>query len=138
MTIGARVLGCLIAALLLTLRVQAVDAQTAPVPTVATSAPEITLPTVEIIGATPLLGSGIARDKVPAEATVLTSGDVGRDSTADMLGTLNQTAPGVQLSDTAGNPFQPALVYHGFQASPLQGNPQGLAVYVNGEIGRAS
>ena len=36
------------------------------------------------------------------------------------------------LDAAAGNPFQPSLFYHGFQASPLQGNPQGLAVYVNG------
>ena len=37
------------------------------------------------------------------------------------------------LSNSAsGNPFQPTFFYHGFAASPLQGTPQGLAVYVNG------
>ena len=45
---------------------------------------------------------------------------------------LNEQVPGVTLDAAAGNPFQPSLFYHGFQASPLQGNPQGLAVYVNG------
>jgi outer membrane receptor protein involved in Fe transport len=122
--------GALAAAFALMLWTQAA-AQTAPAPAPAAGL-NLTLPTVEVIATTPLLGSGVERDKVPAEATVLTSGDISRNGTADMLGTLDQTAPGVQLNDTAGNPFQPALVYHGFQASPLQGNPQGLAVYVNG------
>ena len=37
------------------------------------------------------------------------------------------------LRDEAqGNPFQPNLIYRGFEASPLVGNQQGLAVYLNG------
>jgi iron complex outermembrane receptor protein len=96
------------------------------------AAPTITLPTVEVVAPTPLLGSGVDRAKVPAQTTVLTSGDIRRSGIPNMLGSLDELAPGVSLSDTAGNPFQPALVYHGFQASPLQGNAQGLAVYVNG------
>ncbi|MFZ3233818.1 MAG: TonB-dependent receptor, partial [Stellaceae bacterium] len=92
----------------------------------------ITLPTVEVVAATPLLGSGVDRAKVPAETQVLTAPDIARDGNADALRALNQQVPGVTLDAAAGNPFQPSLFYHGFQASPLQGNPQGLAVYVNG------
>ena len=51
---------------------------------------------------------------------------------ADACGRSNENVPGVTLDDAAGNPFQPNLFYHGFLASPLQGNPQGLAVYLNG------
>ena len=90
------------------------------------------LPPVEVIAATPLLGSGIDRDKVPAEARVLTEKDITRDGNADALRALNELVPGVTLGSASGNPFQPTLLYHGFQASPLQGTPQGLAVYVNG------
>jgi outer membrane receptor protein involved in Fe transport len=36
------------------------------------------------------------------------------------------------VDSASGNPFQPTLFYHGYAASPLQGTPQGLAVYVNG------
>jgi hypothetical protein len=36
------------------------------------------------------------------------------------------------VDSASGNPFQPTFLYHGFAASPLQGTPQGLAVYVNG------
>jgi outer membrane receptor protein involved in Fe transport len=85
-----------------------------------------------IIGVSPLIGSGIDRDSAPVQTRVLTSTDISRDGTPDMLKALNQQAAGVTLNDAAGNPFQPTLFYHGFAASPLQGTPQGLAVYVNG------
>jgi iron complex outermembrane recepter protein len=92
----------------------------------------ITLPTVEVVGATPLLGSGVDRDKVPAETHVLTDRDISRDGYPQALRALDENLPGVTLDAAAGNPFQPTLLYHGFLASPLQGNPQGLAVYLNG------
>ena len=78
------------------------------------------------------MGSGVDRNKVPAQTQVLTNRDITRDGNADALRALNETVPGVTLDAAAGNPLQPSLFYHGFEASPLQGNPQGLAVYVNG------
>jgi iron complex outermembrane recepter protein len=96
------------------------------------AAAPITLPTIEVVGATPLLGSGVDRNKVPAQTQVLTAPDITRDGNANALRALNEQVPGVSLDAAAGNPFQPSLFYHGFQASPLQGNPQGLAVYLNG------
>src|ERR1700758_2548191 len=95
-------------------------------------APPLSLPAVEVVGATPLLGSGVDRDKVPAETQVLTDQDISRNGYPQALRTLNEDVPGVTLDAAAGNSFQPNLVYHGFLASPLQGNPQGLAVYLNG------
>src|ERR1700758_3368680 len=95
-------------------------------------APPLSLPAVEVVGATPLLGSGVDRDKVPAETQVLTDQDISRNGYPQALRALNEDVPGVTLDDAAGNPFQPNLIYHGFVASPLQGNPQGLAVYLNG------
>src|SRR5437868_2981823 len=92
----------------------------------------LSLPTVEVVGATPLLGSGVDRDKVPAETQVLTDRDISRNGYPQMLPALEENVPGVTLDNAAGNPFQPNLLYHGFVASPLQGNPQGLAVYLNG------
>lgn len=109
-------------------------AQTDSSATGAAAAPETTvvLPPVEVIAATPLLGSGVDRNKVPAQTQVLTNRDITRDGNADALRALNETVPGVTLDAAAGNPLQPSLFYHGFEASPLPGNPQGLAVYVNG------
>jgi outer membrane receptor protein involved in Fe transport len=129
--IGVRAAGRLaILALAVLLRPQAVLAQTA---SAAPAAQTVTvLPTIEVVAPTPLLGSGVERDKVPAETRVLTDQDITRDGNADALRALNEVVPGVTLDAAAGNPFQPSLFYHGFQASPLQGNAQGLAVYVNG------
>ena len=45
---------------------------------------------------------------------------------------LQNTVPGVVLSDAQGNVFQRSLQYRGFDASPVNGQAQGLAVYQNG------
>ncbi len=90
------------------------------------------LPETEVFGATPMLGSGIDRSKIAGETHVLNSGDVTLDGTPNMMRALNEQVGGVSLGNANGNPFQENLVYHGFQASPLIGNSQGIAVYVNG------
>src|SRR5262249_34826688 len=40
--------------------------------------------------------------------------------------------PGVVVDDLQGNSFQTGVQYRGFEASPVNGLPQGLAVYQNG------
>jgi iron complex outermembrane receptor protein len=95
----------------------------------------ITMPPVNVIGASPLLGSGIDRDSVPAETNVLRGNDLTRGGTLinpNVTRALNEEVGGVNLDSASGNPYQPTLFYHGFEASALQGTPQGLAVYVNG------
>lgn len=94
--------------------------------------PDVRLPSIDIVGTAPLIGSGIDRDSVPAQTQTLDHGDLARSGTANLTRALNQQATGVSLMDASGNPFQPTFFYHGFAASPLQGTPQGLAVYVNG------
>ncbi|MBV8122156.1 MAG: TonB-dependent receptor, partial [Alphaproteobacteria bacterium] len=116
----------------LALMAGAAAAQQAPATPPAATDQTISLPTVEVVAASPLLGSGVDRTKVPAENQVLTSQDISRNGYPQALPALNQQAPGVTLGEASGNPFQPSLFYHGFEASPLQGTPQGLAVYING------
>ncbi len=103
------------------------QAQSASAPDGSTS-----LPPIEVIGTSPLIGSGVDRNAVPAETHVLNSKDLKREGTPDLLRSLNQQVSGATLDSASGNPFQPTFFYHGFAASPLQGTPQGLAVYVNG------
>lgn len=98
----------------------------------AQNAPPTELPPVEVIGASPLVGSGVDRNTVPAQTSVLNSDDLKREGTPDLTRSLNQQVSGVTLSSASGNQFQPTLLYHGYAASPLQGTPEGLAVYVNG------
>ncbi len=79
-------------------------------------------------------GSGVDRDTVPAQTNVLKGDDLTRGGTAlpDAVRALNEQVGGVNLDSASGNPYQPTMFYHGFEASALQGTPQGLAVYVNG------
>jgi outer membrane receptor protein involved in Fe transport len=96
--------------------------------------PDVTLPNVDVIGTSPLLGSGVDRNTVPAATSVLKSDDLtrGGTTTPSALRALSEDVGGVNLDSASGNPYQPTLFYHGFEASGLQGTPQGLAVYVNG------
>ena len=99
-----------------------------------TAAPMLALPPVTVIGVSPLLGSGVNPDTVPAATNVLSRGEVTNGGTAppDALRALNEHVSGVNLDSASGNPYQPTLLYHGYQASALQGTPEGIAVYVNG------
>ena len=90
------------------------------------------LPQVNVVGATPLIGTGIPIDKVPTATSVQSSADIARFGAPDALGALSRDVPGVSLDQTSGNPFQPDLLYRGFTASPLNGAEQGIAVYLNG------
>ena len=94
--------------------------------------PTATLPTVQVIAPSPLIGSGIDRNSVPAATHILQYGDIDRRGVPDLLWSLNQDVGGVSLDSASGNPFQPTFNYRGFAASALQGRPQGLAVYLNG------
>src|SRR5207302_7525667 len=55
-----------------------------------------------------------------------------RGNSPNVTDTLVQRVPGVSLSDPNGNSAQQEIRYRGFAASPLQGTPQGLAVYMGG------
>ncbi|TYC86309.1 TonB-dependent receptor [Novosphingobium sp. BW1] len=66
------------------------------------------------------------------DAIQLDAADITRTGTPDLLGALTRSLPGASLQDAQGNPWQPNLVYRGFVASPLQGQAQGIAVYLDG------
>src|SRR6185437_10647827 len=53
-------------------------------------------------------------------------------STPTVQDALQQQVPSVVLSDVQGNAFQTSVQYRGFESSPVNGTPQGLAVYQNG------
>lgn len=90
------------------------------------------LPEIQVIANTPLQGSGVDRDKVPSTVTTINAEDFQRSYSQNVTDTLFQRVPGVSLSDPNGNNSQQEIRYRGFAASPLQGTPQGLAVYMNG------
>ncbi len=99
-------------------------AQTVPAPDV--------LPDVNVVASTPLLGSGIDRDKIPAATNILTGKDVDRTDIPSLTGAILDNIPGATVNDVESNPFQPDILFRGFTASPVAGTSEGLAVYVNG------
>jgi len=92
----------------------------------------VRLPEVDVIGTTPLQGSGVLRQDVPATTYIIDQKQLNTSPAPSALRTMDELIPGVTLNDQTGNPFQPDFSYRGFEASPLAGNPQGLAVYLNG------
>ena len=107
------------------------SAQTAP--SAAPAAPSsVALPEVVVIGSTPISGSDIDPDKLPANLQTLTGADLRRAGSASILNGLGDRAGSVTTNSVLGDPFQPDLLYRGFNASPVLGTPQGLAIYQNG------
>src|SRR5438094_377291 len=91
----------------------------------------VALPEVNVIAPSPL-GGYVDRDKVPGTVQTLTAPDFTRTESPNVTETLFQRIPGVSISDPNGNGAAQELSYRGFAASPVQGTPQGIAVYMNG------
>ena len=96
------------------------------------AAPTVTLPTVEVIGTSPLPGLGIDRDKVPSNARSLAAPDDAQQGPAALGTSLDQRLGSVNINANQNNLFQPDVQYRGFAASPVLGTPIGVAVYQNG------
>ncbi len=90
------------------------------------------LETVTVIANTPMPGTGIDIDKVPGNTQSVTASDLTREGTASVIATLNDQLGSVSINDDLDDPFQPDILFRGFEASPVLGTPEGLAVYQNG------
>ncbi|MGI4942757.1 MAG: TonB-dependent receptor [Janthinobacterium lividum] len=102
-----------------------------PVPAAAPAPAEAPVE-MEVVVTAPLAGSEIERGKVPVNTGILRQEDLQRTGPASTLRALDERIGNVTLNQAQGNEFQPNLLYRGFEASPLVGNAQGLAVYLNG------
>ncbi len=80
----------------------------------------------------PVDGSAIAIGKYPGAVGRGSAADIQRSGDTYLPQVLQQTVPGVILEDAQGNAFQQNLQFRGFNSSPVNGVPQGLAVYQNG------
>lgn len=71
--------------------------------------------------------------KIPSTVETVTAADLDIDrGTFNAVATLARRTPGLNLSDSQGSNNRVDVNYRGFTASPVQGVPQGLAVYQNG------
>jgi iron complex outermembrane receptor protein len=98
----------------------------------ATPDAAIELPEVDVVATSPLPGGGENRDNIPAMVQTVPAEDFARTHSQNITDTLQQQIPGAVSIDVDGNPFSQDLRYRGFVASPVQGTPQGLAIYENG------
>ena len=87
---------------------------------------------ITVIGNTPLPGLGLPLNQIPANVQTANSQDMQSQQTLGIADYLNNNFSGVNVSESADNPFQLDINYHGFTASPLLGTPEGLSVYVDG------
>lgn len=87
---------------------------------------------IVVIGSTPVPGLNIDADKIPGNAQSLSAADLNQDGAASIINGLSNRLGSVNINDTLADPFQPDILYRGFEASPVLGTPQGLAVYQNG------
>jgi len=85
-----------------------------------------------VIETTPLPGAGIPLDEVPGNVQVLSAADMSRQGTASLTAALDSQLSSISINDDLDDPFQPDILYRGFEASPVLGTPEGLAVYQNG------
>jgi len=69
--------------------------------------------------------------QIPANVQTADSKDMESQQTLGIADYLNNNFSGVSVSDSADNPFQLDINYHGFTASPLLG-PRGLSIYLDG------
>src|SRR5437762_1511744 len=105
-----------------------------PMPTAAAENPAeaFELPTVEVIGTTPLPGLGSALRDVPANVQVFGSRAIANQRPPTLTQFLDQNANSVNAASGQGNAFQQSLNFRGFAASPLLGTPQGVSVFQDG------
>ncbi|MCA7993242.1 TonB-dependent receptor [Burkholderia cepacia] len=95
-------------------------------------APAVTLPTVVVVGTTPLLGIGTPLQKVPANVQTVRAAELDAQHRATLADFFAANLQSVTISEAQGNPYQTDVNYRGFTASPLLGTPQGLSVFVDG------
>jgi iron complex outermembrane receptor protein len=109
-----------------------VFAQSAPAQSPRPDPPPQFDETIEVVGATPIHGLGIPRNKIPGNVQTASSGDLTRAGGIHAGEQLTNRLASVHVNDAQNNPFQGDIQFRGFVASPLLGLPQGLAVYQDG------
>jgi outer membrane receptor protein involved in Fe transport len=80
----------------------------------------------------PVAGSDIPIGKFPGAVGRADASDISRSGDSYVPEVLQQTVPSAIIGDAQGNVFQRNLQYRGFEASPVNGVAQGIAVYQNG------
>ena len=87
---------------------------------------------IDVVAATPLPGTDLPLDEIPAPVQTVSARDLTQSGALDLSDLLNQRLSGVHINQNQENPFQPDVNYRGYTASPLLGTPEGISVYMDG------
>ncbi len=87
---------------------------------------------IDVVAATPLAGSDLSLQEIPAPVQTANAKDLQNSGALDLSDLLNRRLSGVNINENQENPFQADLNYRGYTASPLLGTPEGISVYVDG------
>lgn len=104
----------------------------APLPAAAGDQPVYDIPPVEVVGLSPVQGTGIDKDKVPVDVQTYSAKDMAEGHPLGVDDVLMRRLSSVSAADYQGNELQPSLQIRGYTASPVLGEPQGIAVYQDG------
>ena len=85
-----------------------------------------------VTATTPLHGSRLPRERVPANVQTVTADAIAARHSLDLTDYMLDALGSVSGNQVQQNPLQPDLQYRGFLASPLLGAPQGMSVYLDG------
>lgn len=87
---------------------------------------------IEVVAPTPLPGTDIPLDEIPAPVQTRSARDLEQSGSLDLSDLLDRQLSAVHINQNQENPFQPDVNYRGYTASPLLGTPEGISVYMDG------
>jgi iron complex outermembrane receptor protein len=86
-----------------------------------------------VVSGTPLPAQGLDADLVPGTVQSLGADELDADHQSSLAPVAAaRRMAGVSLNNEQGSQYQPDFVYRGFEASPISGVANGIAVYQNG------
>lgn len=85
-----------------------------------------------VVTASPLANGGIDPNTLPGSVESFSAVDVADHERDVIAHAAAAEFSDISLNDEQGSQFQPDLVYRGFEASPISGVAEGIAVYQNG------
>jgi outer membrane receptor protein involved in Fe transport len=110
-----------------------IDVQsTAPIARVVTMTLAAQASRVNVVATTPLAGTDLDAEMIPAPVQTATARDLEQSGSVDLSNLFNRRLNGVHVNENQENPFQPDVNYRGYSASPLLGTPEGISVYMDG------
>ena len=90
------------------------------------------LPDLEVVGTTPLPGTGLPIEKYAGNVPTISAEEIEEQNPVDLSEMLFRNIGSVDINSAQNNPYQNDVHYRGFLASPLVGSAIGISAFVDG------